>query len=192
MKLKLSENSLFAILLRSPWWVSMAIVAAIVLLSFALLPKAYVVFGVMGSLPILVIGCIAAYRQWRAPSPARVAEMLARVGAMPWRDFSALMAQTFVQHGYAVTLLNSPAADFLLVKGSRTTLVSCKRWKAASHGVEALRDLVAAKEAREAQHCTYISLTPVSETAQRYARTEGVSVVSGEALGRFLVEKPRP
>jgi len=191
MKLKLSENSLFAILLRSPWWVSMAIVAAFILLSFTLLPKVYVVFGVMGSLPFLVIGIIAAYRQWRAPSPARVSEALARIGAMSWRDFSALMAQTFVQHGYAVTVLNSPAADFQLVKGSRTTLVSCKRWKAANHGIEALRDLVAAKEAREAQHCTYISLNPVSDTAERYARTQGVSVVSGQALGRFLVEKPR-
>ena len=192
MKLKLSENSLFAILLRSPWWVSMAIVAGFFLLSFAMLPKPYVVFGVMGSLPFLVIGIIAAYRQWRAPSPARVAEMLARLGTMSWRDFSALMAQTFVQHGYAVTVLNSPAADFQLVKGSRTTLVSCKRWKAASHGIEALRDLVAAKEAREAQHCTYISLNPVSDTAERFARAEGVAVVSGQALGRFLAEKPRP
>lgn len=192
MKLKMSENSLFAILLRSPWWVSMAVMAGFALLSVALLPKAYVVFGVMGGLPFLVIGIIAARRQWRAPSPARVAEALARVGAMPWRDFSALMAQTFVQHGYAVTLLNSPAADFQLVKGNRTTLVSCKRWKAANHGVEALRELVAAKEAREAQQCTYISLNPVSDTAQRFARAEGMAVVSGEALGRFLVEKPRP
>lgn len=191
MKLKMSENSLFAILLRSPWWISMALVAAFVLLSFALLPQAYVVFGVMGSLPFLVIGCIAAYRQWRAPSPARVAEMLGRIGAMSWRDFSALMAQTFVQHGYAVTVLNSPAADFQLVKGNRTTLVSCKRWKAANHGIEALRDLVAAKEAREAQQCTYISLNPVSDTALRFARAEGVAVVSGQALGRFLLEKPR-
>ncbi|MEY4100114.1 MAG: hypothetical protein RL300_1285, partial [Pseudomonadota bacterium] len=40
-------------------------------------------------------------------------------------------------------------------------------------------------------HCTYISLNPVSDTAERFARTQGVSVVSGQALGRFLVEKPR-
>ena len=49
LKLKMAENSLFAILLRSPWWISLAIVAVISLLSVALLPKAYVGFGVMGS-----------------------------------------------------------------------------------------------------------------------------------------------
>ena len=192
MKLKMSENSLFAILLRSPWWVSIALVAGFTLLSVALLPKAYVVFGVMGGLPFLVIGIIAARRQWRAPSAARVAEALARVASMPWRDFSALIAQTYLMHGYAVTHINSPAADFLVVKGGRATLVSCKRWKAANHGVEVLRDLMAAKDEREAQHCTYISMVPVSDTAQRFARAQGVALMSGDALGRFLVEKPRP
>ena len=93
--------------------------------------------------------------------------------------------------GFAVTPLNSTAADFLVVKGPQRTLVSCKRWKAANHGVEALRELVAAKEAQTAQQCTYLSLAPVSDTAQRFARAQGVSLMSGDALARFLLEKPR-
>lgn len=189
MKLKMSENSLFAILLRSPWWISLAIVAVISLLSVALLPEPYVGFGVMGGFPFLVIGILAARKQWRAPSPARVSEMLARAGAMSWRDFSALVGQVYVEQGFAVTRLNSPAADFSVVKGAQRTLVSCKRWKAANHGVESLRDLVAAKEAQEAQQCTYLSLAPVSDTARRFAKSEGVTLVAGEALGHFLLEK---
>jgi len=39
MKLKMSDNSLFAVLLRSPWWISLLVVAGFTLLSFALLPK---------------------------------------------------------------------------------------------------------------------------------------------------------
>ncbi|PKO57799.1 MAG: restriction endonuclease [Betaproteobacteria bacterium HGW-Betaproteobacteria-18] len=191
MKLKMSENSLFAILLRSPWWISLAIVAAISLLSVALLPKPYVGFGVMGGFPFLVIGVLAARKQWHAPSPARVEDMLARVGAMAWRDFSALIGQIYVEKGFGVTRLNSPAADFLVVRGGQRTLVSCKRWKAANPGVEALRDLVAAKEAQEAQHCSYLSLTPVSDTARRFASAQGVTLVSGNDLGRFLAERPR-
>jgi len=191
MKLKMSDNSLFAILLRSPWWISVAIVAVISLLSIALLPKAYVGFGVMGGFPFLVIGVMGARKQWRAPSAARVTDMLARASPMAWRDFSALVGQIYVEKGYAVTRLNSPAADFLVVKGDQRTLVSCKRWKAANHGVDALRDLVGAKETQEAQHCLYMSLTPVSDTARRFAKAQGVTLLSGNELGRFLAEKPR-
>ncbi|MDD2920025.1 restriction endonuclease [Rhodoferax sp.] len=191
MKLKMSDNSLFAILLRSRWWISMAIMAVIALLSVALLPEPYVGFGVMGGFPFLVIGILAARKQWHAPSAAHVANMLTQAGAMSWRDFSALIAQTFTRQGYTVTRLDSPAADFLLVKGGRVMLVSCKRWKAANHGVDALRDLLAAKAAREAQQCSYISLSPVSETASRFAAAQGVALVSGDTLGRFLLEKPQ-
>lgn len=189
MKLKMSENSLFAILLRSPWWISLLIVAGFTLLSFALLPEAYVAFGVMGAFPFLVITVLAARKQWRAPSTARVAEILTRVGAMSWRDFSALVGQTYVEQGFTVSRLNSTAADFLVLKGAQRTLVSCKRWKAANHGVEALRELVAAKEAQEAQHCTYLSLAPVSDTARRFAKAQGVTLVAGKDLAHVLLQK---
>ncbi len=190
MKLKMSEKSLFAILLRSPWWISLLVVAGFTLLSFALLPETYVGFGVMGGFPFLVIAVLAARKQWHAPSAASVSDVLTRAGAMSWRDFSALIEQTYRQQGHVVTRLSGQAADFKADKGGRATLVSCKRWKAATHGVEALRDLVAAKEAQEAQQCSYLSLAPVSDTAARFAKAQGVTLVSGEALGRFLLEKP--
>jgi restriction system protein len=115
--------------------------------------------------------------------------MLARVGAMSWRDFSALIGQVYVEQGFMVTRLNTPAADFLLVNGAQRTLVSCKRWKAANHGVEVLRELVAAKEAQEAQQCTYLSLAPVSDTARRFAKAEGVTLVAGKDLAYLLLQK---
>lgn len=192
MKLKMAKNSLFAILLRSPWWVSFLIVAAFVLVSGALLPKPYVAFGVMGALPFVVVGVIAAWRQWHAPNPARVAEALERAGAMSWRDFSSAIEEAFVHQGHVVTRLNKAAADFSLLKAGRTTLVSCKRWKAASHGVEALRDLVAAKEAQGADQCTYISLGAVSDNARRFATEQGVHLISGVELAQLFANKIRP
>jgi restriction system protein len=191
MKFKMAKNSLFAILLRSPWWISFGIVAVFTMASIALLPKAYVGFGVMGGLPFLVIGVMAARKQWRAPSSARVAEALAQVGALSWRDFSSQIEEIYTRQGYAVTRMNATAADFQIDKSGQTTLVSCKRWKAANHGVEVLRDLVAAKETQGAQHCSYLSLVPVSDTAQRFAAAQGVTLVSGDDLGRLLVENPK-
>ena len=191
MKLKMSKNSLFAILLRSPAWISFAIVAVITLVSIALLPPGYVAFGVMGGLPIFVVGIMAAMKQWRAPNPARVAEALAQASTLSWRDFSGWVDAIYAQQGYTVSRPNSAAADFQLVKGGTTLLVSCKRWKAANQGVDAVRDLLAAKDALGAQQCIYISLGPVTDTAQRFAAAHQVTLLSGNALGRFLMEKPR-
>ena len=189
MKLKMSKNSLFAILLRSPWWISMGVVLVFVLASGALLPKQYVPFGVMGSFPFLVIAVIAGWRQWHAPNPARVAQALERAGAMSWRDFANLLEEAFVRQGHTVTRLNTAAADFSLSKGARVTLVSCKRWKAATHGVESLRELVAAKDARQADQCTYISLGAVSDNARRFATEQGVILMYGDELGQLIIDK---
>lgn len=187
MKLKMSENSLFAVLLRSPWWISFLVVAAIALASSALLPAPYVAFGLMGGFPFLVIGVIAAWRQWQAPSAARVAEALASAGAMSWRDFSAAIEQALARQGYAVTRLNGAAADFSLLKGGRVTLLSCKRWKATNQGIEPLRDLLAAKVAQEAHQCIYISLGPMTDNARRFAQEHGIHLMSDIELARLVM-----
>ena len=58
MKFKMSQNSLFAILLRSPWWVSFVVMAVVATLAAALLPQAYVAVGVLGATPFFVIGLV--------------------------------------------------------------------------------------------------------------------------------------
>ncbi len=186
MKFKMSKSSLFAILLRSPWWISMLLVLVFVLAVRALLPPQYVAFGVIGSFPFLVIGVITAWRQWHAPSSVRLAAALAQAGAMSWRDFAAALETAFVAQGYAVTRLTGAAADLQLVKAGRKTLVSCKRWKAANHGVEALRDLAAAKDALEAQACIYISLGAVTQNARVFAQTQGIQLMSEDDLAALL------
>ena len=48
MTLKTAPNSLFAILLRKPWWISIALVGVIALAARALVLQPYVVFSMMG------------------------------------------------------------------------------------------------------------------------------------------------
>ena len=186
MKLKMSKNSLFAILLRSPWWVSFGVVVVIALASRALLPVGYVAFGVMGSLPFVVIAIMAAWRHWRAPSPVHLTDTLQKAGALSWRDFSNAVEQGFSRQAYRVTRLPSPAADFKLEKNGQTTLVSCKRWKATNQGVEALRELVALQKAQAADHSIYISLGQVTDTAQKFAQANGVLLISDTPLAQLL------
>lgn len=191
MKLKMAEKSLFAILLRSPWWVSLLVVALFALASIALLPTAYVAYGVMGGLPFLVIAVMAAWRQSRAPSPVLLAAALERVGAMSWREFSAAVEQALKRQGYSVTRLDGTAADFRLERQGRVSLVSCRRWKAASHGVEPLRELDAARQAQGAQHALYISLGPPTDQARRHAQDAGIRLIHGNDLALLMENKSR-
>ena len=99
---KMAPNSLFAILLRSPWWISLAIALLFGLASKAALPADYWVFGAMGGTPFLVIAVMALRRQWNAPSAKRVDAILTAVGTMAWRDFAAQLEQAWTRDGYAV------------------------------------------------------------------------------------------
>ena len=188
MKFKLAKNSLFAILLRSPWWISMLLVLAYGLAATALLPKEYVVFGMVGVLPFLVISGVAAQRQWHQPNPARVADTLAKAAAMPWREFADALDAAYRAKGYTVTRLPGQAADLQLHKDGQATLVAAKRWKAANHGVEALRDLAAEKEAKNAAACIYVSIGGVTDTAQQFAKTQDITLVADAALAQLLLQ----
>lgn len=188
MKWKMSEKSLFALLLRSPWWISIAVFAGFALLARALLPPAYVWAGLFGGLPFLVIGVIAARRQWLAPKPAQLAQQLERLSAMAWRDFAQALTEAYTRQGYVVTAFEGVGADLRLVKAGRTTLVSCKRWKAAKLGVETLRDLVAARQRQDASVCACITLGQLSDTALGFAKAQAVQVIDAEALATLMLK----
>ena len=187
----MSENSLFAMLLRSPWWVSFGVVSLIVLAAGALLPKEYFVVGALAGFPIFVVGCIAAWRQLRAPHPAKVTEMLAAVAAMPWRDFAQALTSAWTRAGCTVErVAGNGAADFCLTQNGRTTLASARRWKAATHGVEPLRELRAAMDQRGAATGLYLlAQGHLSDNARLYARDHGITIVQNDALAALLLAK---
>jgi restriction system protein len=174
MKFKMAENSLFAILMRNPWWISMLIVIVFCLLCMAILPKDLRIFGMMGTFPFFITGAVAFKRQWGKPSAAKLQTELDRLSALSWRDFSAELEAKFVKQGFEVTRLNSGTADFKLEKTGHITLVSAKRYKAATHGVEALQALVSQQEAQGADKVMYVCLSPVTAQAAKFAKEKGV------------------
>jgi restriction system protein len=180
------ENSLFAVLLRSSWWISFAIAAAVTAVAIALLPDAYRPFAVLTSSPFLVIGCIAAWRQLRAPSSARVSNTLAAVRSMSWPEFSRAIETAYREQGYAVAAIDGAAANFEITKDGRTALVHCKRWKAAHVAIDALRELHEMKEARNASQCIYVATGEITAAARAYAAKHGIRIVDGPELSRLL------
>jgi restriction system protein len=193
MKFRMHENSLFAVLLRSRWWISFAIAAGIVGLAKAILPSIPIAYAVFAALPFIVIGAIAAWRQLQAPSAGRVAKTLEAVQAMSWPDFSSALEDAFKRDGYSVSRLNGAGggADFEMTKAGRTALVACKRWKVARTGVEPLRDLAAAKEAREANDCIYVAIGEVTDGARKFAVKNRIRLVGGVELAKMMPRSGR-
>ncbi|MGA0569371.1 restriction endonuclease [Variovorax sp. VNK109] len=185
MKFRMSEKSLFAVLLRSPWWVSLLVAAGFAAVARALLPERFQTVGMLGSFPFVVIGAIAAWRQWKAPSAARVTETLEAVSTMPWKNFEALLRDAWTRDGYTVTA-GSGGADLRLEKAGRTTMVSARRWKAGNHGAEPIRELAAAVRKADASGAIYVALAALNENTAALLKTEGVQLLQGEALAALI------
>jgi restriction system protein len=187
LKFKMAPNSLFAVLLRSHWWISFAIAAALAALCFALLPPQYALFGALGALPFVVIGCVRFSRQLGLPNEAEVHKILQGAAGMNQQAFADALREAFDRKGYVAQRVDGdPAVDMAMTKAGQTTLVAFRRWKAANHGVEPLRALVEARARRDATHCVYVTLTEAPQKTQAFAAAHGVELLAGTALAQTL------
>jgi len=186
MKFKMSQNSIFAVLLRSPWWMSAGVAALLSAGGFAALPLEYAAMGVFAAVPFAVIAIMAAYKQLRAPSDTRVQAVATAAAGMSWTDFARTVEAGFRRDGCEVERLQVAGADFALSKDGHVAIVSAKRWKAARVGVEPLRELQAERERRGAREAIYIALGDVSDKALQYARAQGVSLMTAPELTKLL------
>lgn len=187
MNLKMAENSLFAILLRAPWWVSWMVAACAFAMVRLVLPEAYRDYALFLVLPFAVIAIVASWKQLNAPSGERVEAALERVRAMPWEAFATALEAGWKREGYAVARIEG-AADFVLEKAGRSSFVAAKRWKAARTGVEPLRDLLAAAQARGeggGGECLYLCAGDITATARSLAAEKKILLVEGLALAKL-------
>jgi restriction system protein len=193
----MAENSLFAILLRARWWISVSIAAALVLLSFVLLPDTFRLIGIVAGLPFLVVGGMALRRQWGRPGAAQVARITQAASEMPWPAFAALLESSFRRDGCTIARSGVDAFDFELERpgtdqAGRKVLVSARRWKAARTGVEALRALQVVREARGATGAIYVCINEVSEGARRFADEKGITIWQATEVAHALNGLPLP
>ena len=183
MKFQMSENSLFAVLLRSPWWISGCVAAAIFAALRLVLPDLYAFFG---ALPFVVITAVAGWQQLRAPSAARVAELLGAIRAMTWDDFSDALENALRRDGYRVSRLEGAEADFELTRAGRISLLACRRWKVARTGIEPLRALDAARRASDAHECIYVAAGEFTENARAFAAENSIRLIQDAELAKLL------
>lgn len=190
MKLRMAENSLFAILLRSRWWISLLVAAGFVAVSFALLPESVRMVGALGGAPFVIISVMAARRQWGLPSPAKAEALLKAAGGIGWPELAEALAAGWRREGYTVQRLQGGAADFLLERQGRTVVASARRWKAARVGTEPLRELLQAVDRHEASSGLYVALGEPSEAAVSFANQNAITLLRGTALAQLLRDMP--
>ena len=193
----MAPNSLFAVLLRSPWWASLGVALGMAVLLRLLLPEQYATAGMIGSFPFVVIAAIAAWRQLRQPSAAQVAQTLERLQAMSSREFAAAIEAAWRVQGHEVKRLGLPGADLELTRGVRRTVVGFKRWKAASIGVEPLRELHAAQRKLEADASLYVATGTLTDNAADFVREAKLELVGAAELAQLMRsaaarKKPEP
>jgi len=70
-------------------------------------------------------------------------------------------------------------------------IVSCKRWKVAHTGIGPLRELYAAKRARDAHECIYIAAGDFTANARAYASEKSIRLLSDAALGELVAHIAR-
>lgn len=186
--LKPSKDSLFGVLTRSPWWLSLAIAAALFAIFRLFLPP---LAAATAGLPFLAIAVFAAWRQMSAPSPASAAKVLEQLRALSAEQFCALLAEAYGRRGYAITPVKGGGADFELRKDARVSLVKCSRWKVAQTGIASLRELLAAKGTHAAAECIYIAAGEITANAQVFARENAIQLLYGVELAQMFARPLR-
>ena len=182
----MAKESLFEILKRSPWWMSLGVAIAIAGAAQVFLPVAYMVFGMFAALPFLVIAIYVAWRERGVPGEAKTQKILETVRGLGWEEFSALVQSAYERDGYVVSPHDGGAADFELRKGARDTLLACRRWKTAQTGIGPLRELRQLKDKTESRACAYLTAGEISATARQFAAQKAIELVEGAALAKLL------
>src|SRR6185436_1088478 len=182
MKWLFPKNSLFAVLVRSPWWISLLVAVGTVAAARLILPIELAVFA---ALPFAGIAIYALVQQLRRPGAKRVAKTLERARGLSGEGFVSALETGFKREGYAVTRMDG-AADLVLRREGLTTLVECKRWKAMRAGIEPLREFDAATREHGPVGRIYVAAGEVTDSARKFATERNIRLVQEEELARLL------
>ena len=176
------RETLFQILLRQPWWVTLLVALGIFAIARAIFPPV----AVFAALPFACLSVYIAFRQWRSGSPGDAGERLASLRAMDWDEFSGIVTEAYRRRGYAVHRATAPGYDLRITKDGRVALVQCRRWKVNQVGVGPLRELARAVQHEDASAGICIAAGEFSAPARALISSEPLMLVSGRDLAELV------
>lgn len=190
VKITIPRHTLFGLLLRSPWWVSIMLALALAAVLGVFIPREYALFALAGTFPLLMIGLLAFWQQWRTPSDEKRAQALEQVRHMGWDDFAQRLTHAWRVLGVHASASEHRGADWRIAREGQYTLVYARRWKASVHGLEPVRQLAAAMHDSGIGQGLYLAAGgEVSPSAQRFAREHNIQIWLGDELSLLLLGK---
>ena len=181
----MAQETLFRILLRQPWWITLLVAVGLFWLTYSFFPP----IAPFVALPFGVLATYIAIVQWRKGSPSDVGKHLETLRGMSWEEFSALVIDAYEERGYTVLPSDGRGYDFRLAKDGQTTLLQCRRWKVNQVGAAPVRELAEAVANSDAYKGICLAAGEFSQPALKLTVDEPVSLVSGADLIE-LVGKP--
>jgi len=178
----MAQDTLFNILRRQPWWISLLVAFVLFWIAHAIFPP----IAPFVAVPFVVLAVYIAVLQWRRGVPADIGSRLAELRAMSWETFSAAVADAYRRKGYAVSPAEGAGYDFKLVKGSEVILVQCRRWKVNQVGAGPVRELAAAVDRHDARRGVCLAAGEFSAPARAVAANEPVLLLSGAELVELI------
>jgi restriction system protein len=178
----MAQDTLFHILRRQPWWVSVLVAFVLFWIVHAIFPPVAPFIAV----PFVVLAAYIAFLQFRSGAPGNVGTRLGELRAMSWESFSAAITDAYRRQGYVVTPAQSSGYDFKLAKGNELVLLQCRRWKVNQVGAAPVRELALAVERQEARRGICVAAGEFSERARALVRSEPVVLLSGAELVELI------
>src|SRR5688572_28680094 len=172
------KKTLFDILSRQPWWVTLLVALGVFWIAYGIFPP----IAPFMALPFVVLAAYVAFKQIRSGSPTAAYERLQELREMSWEAFSGLVADAYRKRGYNVAPAGAAGYDFRLTKDGQTTLLQCRRWKVNQVGEGPVRDLAKAVEKSDASRGICLTGGDYSVNARKLAAGEPVTLLGGGDL----------
>ena len=194
-----------------PWWVGVVLAIAayfgLHMLAAQQIPIATRPDQIASAMPAQILKSLALFAQYLLPvvflASAVVSAIKQRgrktlvatvsqgthadvINEMSWREFEALVAESFRLKGYTVTELGGPSADggvdLVLHKGTEEALVQCKQWRAFKVSVKTIRELYGVMAAEGAAAGFVVTSGEFTGDAIEFARGRNIELINGAHL----------
>ena len=183
-----AKETLFRILSRQPWWVSVLVAAAL----FTLGELFYPPVAPFVALPFLAVAAYAGYLQLRGSARVDVEKGLADLREMSWENFSRAISEAYRRQGYQVEESRDKAYDYDMTRNGRRTLLLCRRWKVNQVGAGPLRELNDAIARHDAYNAICVATGEYSANALAYANGLPLTLLTGREVVELVGPPGRP
>ena len=155
-------------------------------MAFLILRPQHAIYGMAMAIPFFGLAVIAFYRQMGQPGAQKTAATIEWIRTARARELMRALTAAYSEAGYQTTPYKGNAADLQLERDGRVTLVSCKRAKAATTGIEPLRALATVGQQKEASALALVTLGELTSEARAFADENGIEILDGEPLTALI------